>query len=225
MLKEDVKLNNGQINNIKNFFKNPYPAMQKMKTSGAAAIRHLLKLCDDSEISKFVKYDPTIIRGLDYYTGTVFELFDLNPNNIRAMSGGGRYDDLVSMFLNKKISATGFGMGDVTFTNFLQDWKLIPELKNSCEYLITLWPSQERDFYDRGMELSQKLREMGKNAEMWLDSDTKIDKQLKYADKKGINNVIIIGENELKNNEATVKNLETREQKTLPLKKFLTDLK
>lgn len=227
ILTEDAKLTSQTLAKFNNFLKNPETLMKKMATSsqGAKEITDLLELCETMGIDKFVTYDPAIVRGLDYYTGCVFELFDLFPDNQRAMAGGGRYDDLVETFIGKKLSGIGFGMGDVTFKNFLENWQLLPVLPSEFEYFITLWPSENPEYLKLSLEVAKTLREKGKNVLMWPETNTKLDKQLKYADKKGVLNAVIIGENELKNGEITVKDLKTKTQKTKPLEVFLKDIK
>jgi histidyl-tRNA synthetase len=155
----------------------------------------------------FIKFDPSIVRGLDYYTGMVFEQYDLTPGNTRAMFGGGRYDDLLTIFIDEKIPATGLAIGDVTFLDFLTSWKLLPDLSSETEYFVTVWPSEDPKFAEASRKEVEKLRAEGKNAEIWLDSNTKLDKQLKYADRKGIKNAVIIGPEELEKGTTTVKKL------------------
>ena len=191
-------------------------------SEGAKEVKQLMSLVKSAGYDEYVKFDPIIVRGLAYYTSTVFEQFDLNPENNRSMFGGGRYDDLVNVFIDQQIKATGYGMGDVTFINFLENWNLLPEsLKESnTEYLVTVWPSESEDFFSASAEVAKNLRESGKNVELWLEKDTKLDKQLKYANKKGIKKVVILGEEELKKEEATLKDMTTGEQETFPLKEI-----
>ena len=86
----------------------------------AQPLLKLLAAIKDIGLDEYVVYDPTIIRGFDYYTGMVFEVNDLHPENRRSLFGGGRYDNLVGMFSKENINACGFGMGDVTLFDFLQ---------------------------------------------------------------------------------------------------------
>ena len=231
LLKDDAKISDGQIGQVEEFIKNPQPVIESLlKTSkGAQEVDGLLKFAKENRKDKFIKYDPTITRGLDYYTGNVFEQYDLNPKNTRSMYGGGRYDDLVEIFGGQKLSGVGFGMGDVTFLNFLEDWNLLPKFEAEVEYFVTIWPSENAAeagrFQKIALEVSEKLRAMGKNVEVWLEKDTKIEKQLKFADRKGVQNVILIGEEELKNNTIAVKNMSSGKQSNRPLEEFLAGLK
>jgi histidyl-tRNA synthetase len=225
LLRDDPKLSDQQLKKFHEFLANPTLLLTKLKnTTGADEVNKLLELCANSGLDKVVHYDPAIIRGLDYYTGNVFELFDLTPQNTRAMAGGGRYDNLVEAFIDEKITGIGFGMGDVTFKNFLENWGLLPAFTSSTDYLITLWPSDDLKFQNITSEVASALRANGKNVLTWLDTNTKLDKQLKFADKKNINYVVIIGDDELRKGTVTIKNLQEKTQETKPLHIFLAEL-
>ena len=226
-LYSDLGLNDSQISTLnKNldkklelpeFLKNPQEILNKLDkqgNAGAKSINFVLEAAKKAGIAGFIKFDPAIVRGLDYYTGMVFEQYDLTPDNTRSMFGGGRYDDLLNIFIDEKIPATGLAIGDVTFLNFLESWKLLPDLSSTTEYLVTVWPSEDKKFMEASQKTVEKLRADGKSAEIWLDSSTKLEKQLKYADRKGIQNAVIIGENELSQGKVTIKNLKTQKQET-----------
>jgi len=151
-----------------------------------------------------VIYDPKIARGFDYYTDIVFEVFDTNPDNNRSMFGGGRYDGLVGQFGVDPVPTVGFGMGDLTFENFLRANDLVPELKNSTDLvLITIG-----DVFTEASKLAGELRQKGLNVS--LDAtDRKIDKKIKAADKQGVEYVLFVGETELKAQKFNLKNLKT----------------
>ncbi|MFH1648213.1 MAG: histidine--tRNA ligase [Patescibacteria group bacterium] len=224
-LKDDANLTNEQINSLEEFVEDPMPMVESLKDSqGAKEILDLLELTKKIGIDKFVRYDPSTMRGLDYYTGNVFEVFDLNPENTRSIAGGGRYDDLVTIFKGEKLTGTGYAMGDITLADFLEAWGLSPDVKTKTDYLITLWPSNDPKFLEKSLEVANKLRSEGKNVSTWLEKDTKLDKQLKYANKMGISNVVIIGEKEIKENMITVKNMETGEQETIPFEKLSSNI-
>lgn len=178
---------------------------------GAQMLPDLFKLLEATDI-KNVVYDPTIVRGFDYYDGNVFEQFDMTPGNNRSMFGGGRYDGLISLFIEKKIPATGFAPGDVTLLDFLQSWDLLPKFENDTKVLVTAFPSNEA-CYKKSLEVSNKLRE-SINTETYLNSATELSKQIKYANKKQIPFVVVIGPDELEKNTYTLKNMNTGEQET-----------
>jgi len=220
-LKDDAKLDKKQLEKLVNFIEDPYSTLEELlkeNSTGALEIKNILKLIENYQLNNLVKFSPSVIRGLDYYTGMVFEIFDLNPKNIRAIAGGGRYDDLVSLFCKEKLTGTGFAMGDITLQDFLQTWNLLPKFENDCEYLVTLWPSQDPKFLEKTLEISSILRDKGKNVSTWVEKNTKIDKQLKYADKKGFKYVVIFGENEMKKNTVTIKNMLTKTQSEVEIK-------
>lgn len=225
-LKDDAKLSAEQLKLLNTFLKDPMPAVKELakESKGAQEMISLLDMIKSQKLDGFVKYEPSIIRGLDYYTGNVFEVYDLNPENIRAMAGGGRYDDLVSIFKGEKLTGTGYAMGDITLKDFLESWKLLPKIESECEYLVTLWPSEDPKYLETTLEISKKLRELGKNVQTWLEPNAKLEKQLKFADKKEIKYVVIVGENELKSKEVTIKDLTNKKQETKPLEKFLSDI-
>jgi histidyl-tRNA synthetase len=219
----DVGLKEDQIKGLAGYLSDPDPVIRELLeegSEGAAEIARLLEIFGLTENKNFVKFDPTVVRGLDYYTGNVFEQVDLNPKNTRSMYGGGRYDDLVSIFNGESLPAVGLAMGDVTLQNFLEDWKLMPEFTTHVEYLVTLWPSDNNidsnAYFMRSLKVAEKLRSDTRWVEMWITPNTKLEKQLKYADKRDIENVVIIGETELKRNEVTIKNMETGDQETIP---------
>ena len=220
-LSEDAKMQPEQIKKLSDFIEDPYPTINLMceqNYEGALEITELINLINEIGLNDFVRIDVSTIRGLDYYTGTVFEIFDLNPENSRAIAGGGRYDDLIGLFGDEKLTGTGFAMGDITFSDFLQTWNLLPEIDDNIDYFITLWPSENPQFLFKSLEISDLLRKKGFKVSNWLDKNTKIDKQLKYADKIGVKFTIIFGENELKNNSLLVKNMKEKSQSEIKLK-------
>lgn len=229
ILQEEAQLTSNQITGLEEFLTHSLDFMQKLPSEGRGVkeIKDLLSKIHKLNLNSYIKYEPTIMRGLDYYTGTVFELFDLTPENTRAMCGGGRYDDLVEMFNGQKLPGVGYGMGDVTFKNFLENWNLLPAFESETEYLVTLWPTQEEveKNLQISLETAKALREKGKKVQVWLEKGTKLDKQLKFADKKGIRFAIIIGENELKKGEVTIKDLKEQKQETKSLESFISNIK
>jgi histidyl-tRNA synthetase len=143
------------------------------------------------------------MRGFDYYTDIVFEVFDMHPDNNRSMFGGGRYDGLVGLFGVEPVPTVGFGMGDVTLQNFLEIHELMPELPPVTDLYICLIG----DIYEKALKPIAELREMG--LKVAVDATgRKADKQLKSAVKKGIRYVLFIGERELSEGQYSIKNLQ-----------------
>ena len=180
---------------------------------GANELRLLFEALDKLGLSKYCLFDFGIIRGLDYYTGTVFEVFDNAPENNRAMFGGGRYDNLVGLFVkNAKISGVGYGMGDVTLENFLVTHGLVPEiLSKELKVLVTRFDDVP---YDEYMAITNKLRDAKITASVYLGSK-KFGKQIDYAVKNDYTHVVIMGGSELAENKIKIKDLITREESTV----------
>lgn len=179
-------------------------------SQGSRELSELFSALREVGLDKYCVFDFGIIRGLDYYTGTVFEVFDEAPENNRAMFGGGRYDNLVGLFVkNAKISGVGYGMGDVTLENFLVTHKLIPDMLDSrVKVLITRFEDVP---YTEYVKLSEYLRDVGIKATVYLGTK-KFGKQIDYAAKCAYSHVIIMGGDELAGKCVKVKDLNTREE-------------
>lgn len=166
-----------------------------------------------------VGFNRYLARGFDYYTDIVFEVFDTNPDNNRSMFGGGRYDGLVGAFGVEPVPTVGFGMGDATFQNFLESNNLIPELNTQTDiYIATIG-----DAVFGAQDVAQELRSKGLNVGIDL-SGKKLEKQIKTADKKGIKNVLFVGEEELKTNKYKLKNLDTGDEQNLSVNEIVEKL-
>ena len=184
-------------------------------SDGAKELTALFDALEKTGLIKYCMFDFGIIRGLDYYTGTVFEVFDLAPENNRAMFGGGRYDNLVGLFVkNAKISGVGYGMGDVTLENFLVTHNLVPDLDNEgTKVLVTRFDDVP---YEKYTALVDELRGAGLTASLYLGSK-KFGKQIDYAVKGNYSHVVIMGGSELEGGIVKIKNLNTREESTVAL--------
>ena len=173
-------------------------------------------------LDKYCLFDFGIIRGLDYYTGTVFEVFDNAPENNRAMFGGGRYDNLVDLFVkNARISGVGYGMGDVTLENFLVTHNLVPEtFGSSVKVLVTRFDDVPYEVYT---SLVENLRDAGIVSSMYL-GQKKFGKQLEYAIKGEYSHAIIMGGDEYARGVVRLKNLATREEKEVAISDLQAEL-
>jgi histidyl-tRNA synthetase len=156
-------------------------------------------------------FDGSLMRGLDYYTGAVFEVFDTDPENNRSMMGGGRYDGLVGLFGVQPVPTVGFGWGDVTLANFLQSHRLLPDLKPETDFYVALIGGAD------AAKVIAEMRAGGLNLAVDL-SGRKLGDQLKTADKKGLERVLIIGEDELKTGKFKLKNLRTGQETAADMK-------
>jgi len=162
-------------------------------------------------VRDYLEYNPAVIRGLDYYTGTVFEARD-TENEFRAILGGGRYDNLVSDVGGDRVPGVGFAMGDPVITLVLKKFGKEPVLRVvPTDVLVTTFSPQEMH---ASMKLAQSLRNEGIAAE-WYPSADRLPKQLKYADALGIPLAVIVGPDEIKQGKATLKDLVKREQATV----------
>lgn len=168
-----------------------------------------------------VEFDITLMRGFDYYTDIVFEVFDTDPENSRSMFGGGRYDGLIAEFGVEPVPTVGFGMGDVTFMNFLSSHSLLPTLKPSTEALVILRDSASVDGAEKA---AHELREMG--AHIAVDfTERKIDKQFKSALKTGIRYAIFVGSEEIKTEQYILKDLKTSKEEKHSLQRIVSIVK
>ena len=186
---------------------------------GSAELLQLFSALRECKLDKYCVFDFGIIRGLDYYTGTVFEVFDNAPENNRAMFGGGRYDNLVGLFVkNAKISGVGYGMGDVTLENFLVTHGLIPEmLTEDVKVLVTRFDDVP---YENYVAITNELRDADITASVYLGSK-KFGKQIDYAVKNKYTHVVIMGGSELAEKKVKVKDLLTREELTIDSEKLI----
>lgn len=165
-------------------------------------------------------FDPALMRGFDYYTDIVFEVFDTHPDNNRSMFGGGRYDGLVESFGVEPIPTVGFAMGDITLANFLESHKLLPPLRPETDLYIALIG----DVIGGAQTMVAELRQMGVNAA--LDSTGRpVDKQIKTAVKKGIRYVMFVGQKELDQQLFALKDLETGLLESHSLQRIVSTLK
>ncbi|MCK5027885.1 MAG: ATP phosphoribosyltransferase regulatory subunit, partial [Candidatus Pacebacteria bacterium] len=169
-----------------------------------------------------VVYDPSIMRGFDYYTGVVFEVNDTSSENNRSMFGGGRYDDLVGIFDVEKVSGIGFGAGDVIIRDFLETHDLIPEKISSVAdlYLCVF----EDKYQQASQELAEYLR--GKDLNVSVDiSGRKIASQIKTADKQGVKYIVCIGEDEVKSEKYKLKDIESGKEKEVSKEEIVKSIK
>lgn len=159
-------------------------------------------------------FDPGIVRGFDYYTGLLFEMYDRDPENNRALFGGGRYNRLVGMFGKQEIPAVGFGMGDVTLENFIISHKLAPaELHEPRGAYITLMSDE---MAAPVATLAGELRKAGIQVEVALEATKKFGKQFELAEKKGRRFVLVLGTDELEKGVVRVKDLVGGDQNDVP---------
>lgn len=166
-------------------------------------------------------FKPSLARGLNYYTGTIFELVS-DSYKSGSLGGGGRYDKLIGMFAARDIPAVGFAFGFDRIMEAMGELNLFPKDLISTKVLVTIFSPE---LLNDSIEVSSRLRSNNIAAELYLDPNKKLETQLKYANKKGIPWVIIIGPEEKAKNLIKVKNLQDGSQKQISLQEFVSDIK
>jgi histidyl-tRNA synthetase len=159
-----------------------------------------------------VTYNPELVRGFDYYTGVIFEVFDTSPENKRSLFGGGRYDNLMDIFNTPSVPAVGFGMGDVTMRDFLETHNLLPAYTPTTDLVICVL---ERNHVGAAHKLAEKLRKAGLNVAVDYTA-RKVGDQIKAADKQRIKFVLCVGSDEIARGTYKVKQLTNGQETELP---------
>lgn len=173
-------------------------------------------------VAEYVKFDPNIMRGLLYYTGTVFEAFDTTGSLRRAIFGGGRYDNLLADVGGNPISGVGFAMGDVVIGIILQEQGLVPEFVPSpADVLVTVF---DEALWMKSFELSTQLRNAGIPA-MVYPEPAKLPKQFKFADKMKMKVALVLGPDEVEKDLVVIKNLTNGEQVQVARETVLASIK
>ncbi len=175
--------------------------LNKTAKEGMEELKEVMKMLD----KKFVEFDISVARGLAYYTGTVFEIYD-KEEKFRAIAGGGRYDNLVEMFGGASTSAVGFGMGYSTLTLLLKEKDLLPEPDTGVDYFVVMIGNVK----EKSLDIVKNLRK--KYSVNYDISSRNMKNQLKYADSVGAKKVIFIGEEELNSGMLSVKDMKTGKQ-------------
>lgn len=186
--------------------------------SGVEELEFVLTQCLKLGISsEHLKFDITLARGLDYYTGAIFEV---KANNVEmgSIGGGGRYDNLTEVFGVKNIPGIGISFGLDRIYLVMEELGLFPEnAENAVKYLFTNYGEKESL---EAMKIIAKLREKGISAELYPEA-AKLKKQFSYAEKKGIVNMVFYGEQEISDGKISIKNQGNGEQEILSVEKFL----
>ncbi len=170
---------------------------------------------------EYVKVDLTIARGLDYYTGTVYETF-LNKNrNFGSICSGGRYDNLSGFYSDRKMPGVGIAIGLTRLFYLLTDNEIISAENESISDALVI---SMTDDYEKSAEVATKLRQEGLNVQINIE-EQKIAKKFKYANSLNVKYVIIMGEDEIKNDVVTLKNMYTGEQNTIKIEEAIKVIK
>jgi histidyl-tRNA synthetase len=193
----------------------------EMGAAGVDELRSILEFTEASGIARYIEIDPTLARGLSYYTGAIMEI---NVKDLTgSLGGGGRYDNLVGMFLGQDVPACGFSLGLERIIVVMTERGMFPaEIGLSpANVMVTVW--DESSATD-SIQLARQLRESGLSVDLYPEVD-KIGKQFKYAAARRIRFVAVLGEEERQRGEVAIKDLQTGEQRSITKERVSEELK
>lgn len=182
------------------------------------AVGRLQEYLDQLEalgFASFVDVDLRIVRGLAYYTGIVFEIFDAR-GELRAVCGGGRYDRLLELVGGQPLPAVGFGMGDVVLTELLRDLGKLPDTSPSLDYFIVVIG---QDLRPRALDLARRLRDAGHSVAYALKQQA-VRKQFKAAETEGARDVVVLAPDEVARGEAVVRDMRSGTERVVSLEEL-----
>ncbi|RKY89636.1 histidine--tRNA ligase [candidate division KSB1 bacterium] len=205
-----------KLNELGHIFKE-----NKIGNEGIEELKEIFYYLSKTDIdSDFYSLDLSLSRGLEYYTGPIYESVVKEPK-IGSLTGGGRYDKLIGMFLGEDVPATGTSLGIERIIDVMTELNMIPETKTITKVLITTF---DENLKQESINTTWKIRNSGINAELFFEP-LRLNKQLSYANKKGIPFVCIIGPDEKKQNKVKVKNMKTGEEKLIENNKIVEFIK
>jgi histidyl-tRNA synthetase len=183
--------------------------------NGLRAVRELdevVTLCEAGMAGARIRVDPSLARGLSYYTGSIFEI--AVPDFAASLAGGGRYDELIGMFLGTSVPACGISLGFERILVVMAERGLFPPslVGTPADVMVTIWNAEKTA---DAIRLAGELRADGLRVDVYPEPD-KIGKQFKYADSRGIPFVTVVGDDEAARGEVAVKNLSSGEQSVMP---------
>jgi histidyl-tRNA synthetase len=170
------------------------------------------QLCAGTAAASHIRFDPSLARGLSYYTGTIMEI--AVPDLAGSLGGGGRYDKLVGMFLGRDVPACGFSLGLERILVVMAERNMFPAhvVRGSVDVMVTIWSHDTRD---QSLALAQAFRTSGLRADVYPEAD-KLGKQFKYASARNVPFVAILGDDERSRGEVAIKDLRSGQQTTVP---------
>ncbi|MBI3993298.1 MAG: histidine--tRNA ligase [Candidatus Lambdaproteobacteria bacterium] len=183
-------------------------------------LRRLLELLERVGFGAYVAFDIAIVRGLSYYTGTVFEVRDRGAA-LRAICGGGRYDSLLSAYGGESIPAIGFGFGDVVILELLSDLGLLPTLRSDVDYAVIPFSGQQAE---PAMELGQRLRQLGFSANADF-SGRKLKRALQHADEIGARHALLLMPEEWARGEVVLRDMRSHTEARVAVDAFFEGLR
>ncbi len=208
----NLGLNAEQISKLEELVQMDLATYAKAAGEDAVSRSKLAKIIREGLSQAPLKFDPLVMRAFNYYTSTVFEVFDASPENRRSIFGGGRYDDLASLFTNKKIPGVGFAVGDVTTWNFMESHGLLPKPNLGPDIFVF---GTSTDYRAAVRQVTRALRREGLRVEPALD-DPSVRNGLKHANRLGVKYVVMIADDEFKSGSAVVKDMVGSTQETMP---------
>ncbi|OGG16684.1 hypothetical protein A3D77_02890, partial [Candidatus Gottesmanbacteria bacterium RIFCSPHIGHO2_02_FULL_39_11] len=165
-------------------------------------------------------FQSTLARGLDYYTSTIFEI-KISNYSAGSVAGGGRYDNLMNQFIQEDVPSVGIAFGFDRIIEAMEENHLLMGNKTNTQVLIS---SLDNTSVSYSYKIADVLRKESISCEIYLDPDVKLEKKIKFADKKGIPYVVILGSEEEKTNTVTLKTLKNRTQIRIPIHELARDL-
>ena len=181
------------------------------ESGGIGDLRRLLGLAADYGIADWVRFDAGLVRGLAYYTGVVFEVFD-RASELRAICGGGRYDRLLSTFGGRDIPACGFGFGDAVIVELLSEKGLLPELPRRFDDVVFPFNAELRP---AAMEVAARLRRAGRSVDLVLE-ERRMKWAFRHAGNCGASRLVLVAPDEWERGLVKVRDLETGEEREVP---------
>ncbi len=185
-------------------------------TRRVAEMREFLGTLEDLGLADFVAFDLSIVRGLAYYTGIVFEVFDAQ-GEFRAICGGGRYDDLLELVGGEPLSAVGFGMGDVVLGDLLADRELVPDYQRAVDHFIVVIGDEQASLARR---TARALRDSGRSVVYGVRGQS-VRKQFSAAANEGARETIILGPDEVAREVALLRDMESGDEREIPVAELL----
>jgi len=191
------------------------------EASGLAELEEILSLARGTRAAARLRIDPSLARGLSYYTGAIMEI--AVPDLAGSLGGGGRYDNLVGMFLGEDVPACGFSLGLERILVVMGERGMFPASLTAvhADVLVTLW---SRDRGADALVIASELRDAGLRVELYPDAD-KIGRQFKYAASRSVPFVIVEGDDERARGEVTVKDMRTGEQRSVPRGRVVEEIR
>ena len=188
--------------------------------NGLADLKAILDLTEATSAKGKVEIDPTLARGLSYYTGAIMEI---NVGGIGSLGGGGRYDNLVGIFSGQDVPACGFSLGLERIIVVMTEREMFPPQLASApaDVMVSIW--NEESIAD-SIALAQELRSAGLRVDVYPEAD-KLGKQFKYASARGIPFVVIVGDDERARGEVSIKDMRSGEQRSVKRENVATELR